>query len=117
MTVMFRPTPSITTETGKCACNCDPAQYSGSRGPGTFEITRLIGGRVRPRMSIVVRAARAITAGGGEVGGGVGGAGGGGGGGALGGGRGSWGPTRPLGGGPRVGGGGPGHVGGRGAGG
>src|SRR3954454_9258852 len=61
---MFSPTPSTTTDTGYVACSCAPARNSGSRGPGTFEMTRFTGGRVRPRICIVVRAASAATAGG-----------------------------------------------------
>src|SRR3954447_15980128 len=61
---MFSPTPSTTTDTGYVACSCAPARNSGLRGPGTFEITRFTGGRVRPRICIVVRAASAATAGG-----------------------------------------------------
>src|SRR3954468_18149208 len=64
MTVMFSPTPSTTTDTGYVAWSCAPARNSGLRGPGTFEITRFTGGRVRPRICIVVGAASAATAGG-----------------------------------------------------
>src|SRR3954468_6346199 len=64
MTVMFSPTPSTTTDTGSVAWSCAAARNSGLRGPGTFEITRFTGGRVRPRICIVVRAASAATAGG-----------------------------------------------------
>src|SRR3954468_24760804 len=64
MTVMFSPTPSTTTDTGSVAWSCAAARNSGFRGPGTFEITRFAGGRVRPRICIVVRAASAATAGG-----------------------------------------------------
>src|SRR4051794_9785492 len=61
---MFSPTPSRTTDTGKSVSSLAPAMNSGSRGPGTLEMTRFSGGRVRPRRSIVVRAASAATAGG-----------------------------------------------------
>ena len=64
MTVMLRPTPSTIADTGYCASSRAPAKKSDSRGPGTLEITRLSGGRVRPSTSMVVRAASAITAGG-----------------------------------------------------
>src|SRR3954470_7043510 len=61
---MFRPTPSTITDTGKFETNSAPAQYSEVRGPGTLEITRFSGGRVRLSRSTVLRAAREATAGG-----------------------------------------------------
>src|SRR3954447_6623618 len=61
---MLRPTPSTITLTGKLETISAPAQYSEVRGPGTLEITRFSGGRVRLRMSTVLRAASEATAGG-----------------------------------------------------
>src|SRR3954470_18619200 len=61
---MFSPTPSTITLTGKLDSSSAPAQYSEVRGPGTLEITRFSGGRVRLRMSTVLRAASEATAGG-----------------------------------------------------
>src|SRR5919201_1594637 len=61
---MLSPTPSTITLTGKFESSSAPAQYNDVRGPGTFEITRFSGGRVRLRMSTVLRAASDATAGG-----------------------------------------------------
>ena len=44
---MLRPTPSTTTDTGNMFSSRAPAQNSDWRGPGTLEITRFNGGRVR----------------------------------------------------------------------
>src|SRR3954451_24591909 len=71
---MFSPTPGTITDTGYVAWSCAPARNSGLRGPGTFEITRFTGGRVRARSCIVVRAAGGAARGGGGGGGGGGGA-------------------------------------------
>ena len=51
---MFRATPSIGIETGYISSSRAPFQYSGSRGPGTLEITTLNGGRTRSGPSSVV---------------------------------------------------------------
>src|SRR3954449_13138163 len=61
---MLRPTPSTITLTGKLETISAPAQYRELRGPGTLEITRFSGGRVRLRMSTVLRAASEAAAGG-----------------------------------------------------
>src|SRR3954464_15819390 len=61
---MFSPTPSTITLTGKLEIISAPAQYREVRGPGTLEITRFSGGRVRLRMSTVLRAASEATVGG-----------------------------------------------------
>src|SRR3954462_3232169 len=61
---MLRPTPSTIPLTGKLETISAPAQYREVRGPGTLEITRFSGGRVRLRMSTVLRAASEATVGG-----------------------------------------------------
>ena len=59
---MFRPTPSMITDTGEYAVTCASPRKSGVRSPGTLEITMLNGGLRTSAMRMAANARDACAA-------------------------------------------------------